>query len=425
MGRFAIDEVFNHLKPILKEYSIPSKGIIHVGAHDGQEVDKYKQAGFKNLLMVEPLPQYAQALRERGLEVAETAIGSSRGKITMYVTEYDQASSFYKPLEHTVSGSVDVSVKPLDDITDKAKYNCLVVDTQGAELEVLKSGDLSSFDLIIYEGSNDPRYENAADRHEIGFYLNSQGFYRQKTFQHQHYDIYDEVFVKSNKPLNIIIAAGGQGTRWDNYHDIPKHLIQIEGESLLERTVRQFKRFSPSNIYIVGPDDRYDLAGTKLHKPRLNEKNYEADKFLSYEKLWRAKNQRTLILFGDVYFSDEAVETILSNDPYEWYAFGRAFESKLTGKKTGEMFGIYFDGSHAPHVKKYLKNLINQKREGAVGRIAGWELYKSMIGIPVEIINQHLVGGHFINIDDWSDDFDYPQDYERWIIRKDASVNKS
>ena len=38
-----------------------------------------------------------------------------------------------------------------------------------------------------------------------------------------------------------ILLCGGEATRWNNYLNSPKHLINIEGERLLDRTTRLIK----------------------------------------------------------------------------------------------------------------------------------------------------------------------------------------
>ena len=36
--------------------------------------------------------------------------------------------------------------------------------------------------------------------------------------------------------MKYIIMAAGMGTRWNNYLGVPKHLIELNGETLLGRT---------------------------------------------------------------------------------------------------------------------------------------------------------------------------------------------
>lgn len=38
--------------------------------------------------------------------------------------------------------------------------------------------------------------------------------------------------------MKYIIMADGEGKRWGNYKGVPKHLITVEGETILERTIR-------------------------------------------------------------------------------------------------------------------------------------------------------------------------------------------
>ena len=60
--------------------------------------------------------------------------------------------------------------------------------------------------------------------------------------------------------MKYIIMADGKGTRWGNYQDIPKHLIQIGGETLLGRTVRLLNEKDPGcEVVITSHDERYEF----------------------------------------------------------------------------------------------------------------------------------------------------------------------
>jgi hypothetical protein len=91
----------------------------------------------------------------------------------------------------------------------------------------------------------------------------------------------------------------------------------------------------------VGRSDEYEIADAKLFRPVLNESNAGADKFLSSRELWN-RNGRTIILYGDVYFTEEAIVAIFEYPHADWRLFGRAFESTFTGSDHGECFGISF-----------------------------------------------------------------------------------
>ena len=56
-----------------------------------------------------------------------------------------------------------------------------------------------------------------------------------------------------------VIMANGKGMRWNRYLAFPKHLITIEGETLLARIVRQVKTRQPSaEIYIPSDNPQYE-----------------------------------------------------------------------------------------------------------------------------------------------------------------------
>ena len=43
--------------------------------------------------------------------------------------------------------------------------------------------------------------------------------------------------------MNYYILANGEGKRWGNYKGVPKHLIEIDGETLIDRTVRLLAKY--------------------------------------------------------------------------------------------------------------------------------------------------------------------------------------
>ena len=55
-------------------------------------------------------------------------------------------------------------------------------------------------------------------------------------------------------------------------------------------------------------------------------------------------------------------------------------------------------------VKEGLKN-------GTITVGIGWTVYKYL----TNGLNEHILRGHFIQIDDETEDFDYQKDYDRWM----------
>lgn len=215
----------------------------------------------------------------------------------------------------------------------------------------------------------------------------------------------------------VVIPAAGSGLRWQNYRGVPKHLTEIEGEKLIERTCHQFLKYT-NNIVIVGPDDdRYRIPNTNLHVP-VKIKGAEMEKITSGIDHWSEK--RTVIAFGDVYFSDEAVEKIMT-ETLEFAFFGRPGESQITGKKWKELFALAFNGSWNDKVLDAGLFLTNKIKSAG-----GWALVRYLL-FRTYSTNPHdrrlFDSPNFIKIDDWTEDFDFPKDVEDWeAARKNFSV---
>jgi hypothetical protein len=159
--------------------------VLHVGGHLGFESKFYNDVTF-----VEPIPKYAQFLRDSGHKVIEGAVCGD----ALFVTSYDQASSVLIPTEHVVLDKINVNSYSLDDIND-GTYDLLVLDTQGSELKILQSGVLN-FEHIIVEASITPRYVGAGNKQEIEEFLFSLNYKKINEFQHGKHDIFDMVFKK-------------------------------------------------------------------------------------------------------------------------------------------------------------------------------------------------------------------------------------
>ena len=74
--------------------------------------------------------------------------------------------------------------------------------------------------------------------------------------------------------MRILILAAGDGTRWNNYRGVPKHLAPLCGEPILHRTVRMITERRPdADVRVIVrdmSDRRYLVAGSKRAKAKLN-----------------------------------------------------------------------------------------------------------------------------------------------------------
>ena len=162
------------------------KGIIHIGAHFGQEIPDYIDCGIQDMVMFEPLEENFKVLAEKakGLNANivghQVALGPEPGKTKMYVSDHNRiSSSILKPKVHLTHHpnvkfpeTEEVEVNCLDNY-DCFNYNFINMDVQGYELEVLKGGKktLDQVDYVYCEVNRDEVYENNAFVEELDEFL--------------------------------------------------------------------------------------------------------------------------------------------------------------------------------------------------------------------------------------------------------------
>lgn len=230
--------------------------------------------------------------------------------------------------------------------------------------------------------------------------------------------------------MRVIIMADGKGTRWNNFGNCYKQMVEVDGEKLLHRTVRLLKEAGIEDIWITSHDPDYDVPGTTRYEPQNNE--FEIDKFCACEEIW---GDDVVFLWGDTYFTKEALQTILTKPVQSvphgtagkgFLFFGRYGGSDITGKVWGEIFGLHVtDIDLFLHDLEYVKD---QYLRGIMGRCGTWALYRVMVAIPSISDDYgnlllygpsfHVLRGNFVEIDDSTEDFDLPEDYITWLEKR-------
>lgn len=179
-----------------KKYNMDVKGIIHVGAHYGEEISEYIENGIQDIVLFEPLSECFDVLAQKvmnlnaNIEGHQVALGSAPGTATMYLSDNEkQSSSILKPKVHLThhphvkfNGTEEVEVDLLDNF-DTKDYNFLNMDVQGYELEVLKGATetLKRVDYVYCEVNRDEVYEGNAYVEELDEFLSSYGMERVET----------------------------------------------------------------------------------------------------------------------------------------------------------------------------------------------------------------------------------------------------
>jgi hypothetical protein len=197
----------------------------------------------------------------------------------------------------------------------------------------------------------------------------------------------------------VLVLAAGDGSRWGNYKGVVKHFINIDGEKILHRTCRQFLNYT-ADVHVVGKSNDYSYPRTRLFVPRQDDSWGDFAKYWSSRELW--SSERTVLAFGDVYYTDQAVEKIMTT-PGEIMWFLRQNHSTMTGGRP-EIFTLAFDSSAHATLDQHFERLIKDK----VPPPGGWRLYRSLVRPRYQDNEMRVV------IDDETTDFDFPRDLDNF-----------
>jgi len=207
------DHSANGLQPIVREFFLrQSHGILHIGAHEGQEAEMYDHLS-KPVIWIEASPLYFERLQENirpfRNQVALNALLDSQCNASrdFFITSNNGESSSIYPLAGNEywrglknSEVCKLPSKRLDCISSDLKmreFDYWIVDVQGAELEVLKgAGDLLSYCRYLQvEISQEKFYEGGAEFQEVKAFLKSRSFVPMWLPSHPHEEI---IFTNTN-----------------------------------------------------------------------------------------------------------------------------------------------------------------------------------------------------------------------------------
>lgn len=199
--------------------------------------------------------------------------------------------------------------------------------------------------------------------------------------------------------MKYIIMCDGKGTRWNNYKNIKKHFIPIDGEPLLKRTVRCFREKDPNcEIIITSHDCNYDLEGATRYEPKHNV--LEIDRF-THELI----EDDICFLYGDTYYPDESIDLIINNDTDKILFFGNEKSIVAIKVKDGELF------------KNHVLNVRDLFLRGKIMGCKGWQVYQSFQGLEFD---KKVIAGNFIRVNENTIDFNTPTEYE--LVNKKGEV---
>lgn len=221
--------------------------------------------------------------------------------------------------------------------------------------------------------------------------------------------------------MKYVIMCGGS---YGNFKT-PKQFAVIRGERLVDRTIRLLRERNIEDIVITSNNPIFDSCGV----PRVenNKNNFSQDKSWTNIKGWWLDafyhfNEPTCYLFGDVCYSEKAIDTIISSVSDTALLFG----SNPTSSE-GYLIKTWYEpfAYKVFDYKSFYKGIEEVKKlylEHKVSRHPiAWELYRHLNKLP---INSRQFDKHFICINDYTTDIDNVNENEDDIQRIEYFMQK-
>lgn len=201
-----------------KKYDMQINGILHVGAHNCEELMAYIQNGVEKekTYWVEAMENKVTLMKQiygDDFHIYQAVIDETDNKtVTFNITNNGESSSILEFGSHSthhphvkVTSTENLTTTRLDTLIEKQNIpieniNFINLDIQGVELRALKSMEkyLKHIKYIYSEVNTEQVYKDCAIIHDIDGFLFKHGFKRTETRIYQQYGWGDAFYVKDN-----------------------------------------------------------------------------------------------------------------------------------------------------------------------------------------------------------------------------------
>lgn len=177
-----------------------------------------------------------------------------------------------------------------------------------------------------------------------------------------------------------------------------KPLWEIQGETIINRTIRLLRENGIADIAISTNDARYEA----LDIPILHHDNPLTWKDWCWLRAFYPTDEPVCYIFGDVFFSPEAIKTIVSTDTedIEFFASAPPFDRRYK-KNWAEPFAF-----KVMNVERFFDciNVVRDldKRHLFSRHPISWELWQVIKGTPLN----HVIYTNYTVINDYTCDID-------------------
>ena len=215
--------------------------------------------------------------------------------------------------------------------------------------------------------------------------------------------------------MKYIILCGGVYDKWKE----PKHLTKINGEAIVERTIRLLRENGVEDIAISSNDPRFEQFGI----PVLRHNNpyrlpKDADAKTPWLDAFYPMETPVCYIFGDVVFSPEAIKTIVETptDSVQFFASAKPLPP-IYPKRWAEPFAFKVED-----LRLFWESVVLAKKYDEQGLFkrqpVSWELWQVIKGTPLN----KIIYTNYKVINDYTCDVDTPEDARLFeqIIKHDT-----
>jgi FkbM family methyltransferase len=199
---------------LMQQFKMNVTGILHIGAHECEELKAYNSKGVNNVYWVEAMQEKVDLMKSRGVQnIYQAVIDEEDNKEVIFnITNNGQSSSILEfgsheknhPQVHVIKQEPMITTR-MDTLIEKHNIpmetiNFINLDIQGVELRALKSMEkhLNTVDYIYTEVNTEEVYKGCDLMTNIDEYLLKFDFVRVNQNIYKQFGWGDAIYIRKS-----------------------------------------------------------------------------------------------------------------------------------------------------------------------------------------------------------------------------------